>query len=159
MYTAREGTSGGFIRLATNRPATATSNMWMDKYQPSCKITNFYLLISVHEVHDRVMVVVVMHILGCIHRQHQVVGSQPVSLCVSITEDAGLQHLVITVTNTCNNTPRSVTHTHTNAFCICTSLPISTLSYVTSICWQTCNKPWCTCSCMYRMQHYMHTFA
>ena len=60
------------------------------------------LLISVHEVHDAIMVVVVMHILGCIHWQHQVVGPQPVTLCVSVTEDTSLKHLVITVPNTCS---------------------------------------------------------
>lgn len=60
-----------------------------------------HLLISVHEVHNTIMMVVVVHVLGCIHRQHQVVGSQPIPLCVSITEDTCLQHLVITVANTC----------------------------------------------------------
>ena len=61
-----------------------------------------HLLVSVHEVHDTVVVVVVVHILGCIHWQHQVVGSQPIPLCVSVTEDTSLQHLVITVPDTCS---------------------------------------------------------
>ena len=43
------------------------------------------------------MVVVVVHILGRIDWQHQVVGSQPVPLGVCVTENTRLQHLVITV--------------------------------------------------------------
>ena len=65
--------------------------------------TQSHLLISVHEVHNTIMVVVVVHVLGCIHRQHQVVGSQPIPLCVSVTENTCLQHLVVTVSNTCIN--------------------------------------------------------
>ncbi len=61
-----------------------------------------HLLISVHEVHDSIVVVVVVHVLGCIHWQHQVVGPQPIPLSVGVTEDTCLQHLVITVPNTCS---------------------------------------------------------
>ena len=64
-------------------------------------VTKPHLLVSVHEVHDAIMVVVVVHVLGCIHGQHQVVGAQPIPLCVSVTEDTRLQHLVITVSDTC----------------------------------------------------------
>ena len=71
-----------------------------------------HLLISVHEVHDSIMVVVVVHVLGCIHRQHEVVGPQPIPLGVSVTEDTCLQHLVITVPNTCNTNIHKLLTTH-----------------------------------------------
>lgn len=48
--------------------------------------------------------VVVVSTLGCVDGEHEVVGSQPVSLCVSIAEDTGLEHLVVTVSNTCKDT-------------------------------------------------------
>ncbi len=71
-----------------------------------------HLLISVHEVHDSIVVVVVVHILGCIHRQHQVVGSQPIPLGISVAEDTCLQHLVITVPNTCSTNTNKLWITH-----------------------------------------------
>lgn len=60
------------------------------------------LLISVHEVHGAIMVVVVVRTLGGVDRKHEVIRSQPVSLCISIAEDSGLEHFVITVSNACN---------------------------------------------------------
>ena len=49
-----------------------------------------YLLISVHEVHNTIVVVVVVHILGCVDWQHEVVGAEPVPLSVCVTEDTRL---------------------------------------------------------------------
>ena len=86
--------------LSNGLATTPKQHLQSKKLQDSW--TNPHLLVSVHEVHDAVMVVVVVHILGCIHGQHEVVGSQPIPLCVSVTEDTRLQHLVITVSNTCS---------------------------------------------------------
>ncbi len=58
-----------------------------------------HLLIAVHEIHEAVMVVVVVRALGCIDGQQQVVGAQAVALCVSVAEDTCLQQLVIRVSN------------------------------------------------------------
>ena len=68
-----------------------------------------------HEVHDAVMVVVVVDILGGIHRQHEVVGSQPIPLCVSVTENTRLQHLIITVPNACTTNSWPVQHRYAKA--------------------------------------------
>ena len=47
-----------------------------------------YLLISVEEVHEALMVIVMMWILGCVWWQQQVVGAQTMTLGISVREDA-----------------------------------------------------------------------
>lgn len=64
------------------------------------------LAVPVHEVHEAIMVVVVMSTLGGVHRQLEVVGAQPVTLCVSIAEYTRLQQLVVTVGDTCGNSSK-----------------------------------------------------
>lgn len=54
-----------------------------------------HLLIAVHEVHEAVVVVVVVRALGRVDGQQQVVGAQAVALRVRIAEDARLQQLVV----------------------------------------------------------------
>ena len=60
------------------------------------------LLIAVHEVHEAVVVVVVVRALGRVNGQQQVVGPQAVALCVCVAEDARLQQLVVGVANACS---------------------------------------------------------
>ena len=67
---------------------------------------NTHLLIPVHEVHEPVVVVVVVGALWRIGGDHEVVGPQPVPLCVGVAEDAGLQQLVIAVPNACRSRQR-----------------------------------------------------
>lgn len=59
------------------------------------------LLIAVGEVHEAIVVVVVVGALGRVGGQEQVVGAQAVALRVCIREDARLQQLVIRVPNAC----------------------------------------------------------
>ena len=54
-----------------------------------------HLLIPGHEVHEALVVVVVVSRLRSVGGQQQVVGAQPVALCVCVGEDAGLQQLVV----------------------------------------------------------------
>ena len=68
--------------------------------------THAHLLIPVHEVHEPVVVVVVVGALGRIGGDHQIVGPQPVPLRVCIAEDAGLQQLVVAVPNACKSRQR-----------------------------------------------------
>jgi hypothetical protein len=56
-----------------------------------------HLLVSLHEVHGAVVVVVVVRRLGGVGGQHQVVGPQAVALRVGVGEDARLQQLVVRV--------------------------------------------------------------
>jgi hypothetical protein len=51
----------------------------------------------VHEVHQAVVVVVVVRALGRVDGQHEVVAAEAVALRVLIGEDARLQQLVIGV--------------------------------------------------------------
>ena len=62
---------------------------------------NTHLLVAVHEVHETIVVVIVVGALWSVPGQHEVVGAQPVALCVRIAEDARLQQLVIGVPNAC----------------------------------------------------------
>lgn len=91
-----------------------------DRVKAGRKVVHF--LIPVHEVHGAIVVVVVVRTLGCVDWQHEVVGSQPVSLCVSIAEDTGLEHLVITVSNSCNNSSMTIS---TSGLCTPTPTPTS----------------------------------
>ena len=50
-----------------------------------------YLLISVHEVHETFMVIVMVSTFGGIDRQLQIVWSKTVSLTISVGEDPGLE--------------------------------------------------------------------
>lgn len=59
------------------------------------------LLVTVHEVHEAVVVVVVVRALGRVGRQHQVVGPQAMALRVRVREDARLQQLVVRVADAC----------------------------------------------------------
>ena len=59
------------------------------------------LLVAMHEIHEAVVVVVVVRALGRVGRQHQVVGPQAVALRVRVREDARLQQLVVRVANAC----------------------------------------------------------
>ena len=61
-------TANVLIELANKHEATTTHAGRQMRKPLYNKSTD--LLVSVHEVHDGVMVVVVVHILGCIHRQH-----------------------------------------------------------------------------------------
>lgn len=54
-----------------------------------------YLFIPMHEVHEAIMVVIMMGALGGIGRQHQVVGAEAMPLGVAIGESPALEHLVI----------------------------------------------------------------
>ena len=60
-----------------------------------------HLLIAVHEVHEAVVVVVVVRALGRVDGQQQVVGAQAVALRVRVAEDARLQQLVVRVADAC----------------------------------------------------------
>jgi hypothetical protein len=57
----------------------------------------------VHEIHEAFMMIVVVSTLGSIHRQHQIIGTQAVSLGISIGEDTGLQKLVVCVVHPRDN--------------------------------------------------------
>ncbi len=59
------------------------------------------LLVAVHEVHEAVVVVVVVRALGRVGGQHEVVGPQAVALRVRVREDARLQQLVVRVADAC----------------------------------------------------------
>ena len=63
-----------------------------------------HLLGALHDVHEAVVVVVVVRALGGVDRQQQVVAPQAVPLGVLVGEDAGLQQLVITVVHACSGT-------------------------------------------------------
>jgi hypothetical protein len=69
-----------------------------------------HLLVTMHEVHEPLMVVVVVLALWGIHGQQQVVGAQAMTLSVCIGEDASLQQLVITVAHTCMRNTLIVTN-------------------------------------------------
>lgn len=60
-----------------------------------------HLLCAAHEIHEAIVVVVVVRALGGVDWQHEVVASQPVALRVLVGKDAGLQHLVVTVADAC----------------------------------------------------------
>lgn len=60
-----------------------------------------HLLIAVREVHEAVVVVVVVGPLGGIGGQQQVVGAQAVALRVRVRKDARLQQLVVRVPDAC----------------------------------------------------------
>ena len=66
-----------------------------------------HLLIAVGEVHEAIVVVVVVGALGRIGGQQQVVGAKAVALGVRVREDARLQQLVIRVANACAWMPTS----------------------------------------------------
>lgn len=56
-----------------------------------------HLLIPVHEVHEAIMVVIVVSTFWCIHRKHQVVWTKAVPLGVSIGENSRLEQLIIRI--------------------------------------------------------------
>lgn len=60
-----------------------------------------HLLIAMGEVHEAVVVVVVVGALGRIGGQEQIVGAQAVALRVRVREDARLQQLVVRVADAC----------------------------------------------------------
>ena len=76
-----------------------------------CLQMTTYLLIPLGEVHSALIVVVLVGALGGVHREQLVVGPQPVPLCITVGEDAGLQQLVIGGSQTCtsiNSQPQQV---------------------------------------------------
>jgi hypothetical protein len=62
-----------------------------------------HLFVPDHEVHEAVVVVVVVGRLGGVGGQHEVVGTQPVALRISVGEDARLQEFVVGVADARNN--------------------------------------------------------
>ena len=60
-----------------------------------------------HEVHEPLMVIVVMSTFGCINWQLKVVRTKTVSLSVSIREDTRLKQLVVRVMYPRNNDSRA----------------------------------------------------
>eukprot|EP00878_Enallax_costatus_P034717 GHUV01038535.1.p1 GENE.GHUV01038535.1~~GHUV01038535.1.p1 ORF type:complete len:177 (+),score=26.65 GHUV01038535.1:208-738(+) len=87
------------FRLLEHLQTTAPEQQ-TQAYAPAWEVVD--LLVPVHEVHEAIVVVVVMRTLGGVDRQLQVVGAQSVALCVSITEDTRLEQLVVTVCDTCS---------------------------------------------------------
>uniref|UniRef100_A0A0A9CT79 Cat1 n=1 Tax=Arundo donax TaxID=35708 RepID=A0A0A9CT79_ARUDO len=61
------------------------------------------LLIPVHEVHEAIMVVVVVSTFRCIHRKHQIVGAETVPLGISIGENSRLEQLIIRIVDSRDN--------------------------------------------------------
>lgn len=62
---------------------------------PILAIRKTDLFIAVHEVHGSFVVIVMMGVLGSVGRQHQIVCSQSVPLCISVAECSALKHLVV----------------------------------------------------------------
>ena len=60
-----------------------------------------HLLVAVGEVHEALVVVVVVCALGRVGGQQQVVGPQPVALRVRVRENPRLQQLVVRVVDAC----------------------------------------------------------
>lgn len=55
------------------------------------------LFISMHEVHETIVMVVVVRTFGSIHWKHKVVTAKTVALGVLVTEYSSLQQFVVTV--------------------------------------------------------------
>ncbi|MFS7959977.1 hypothetical protein Hanom_Chr08g00697461 [Helianthus anomalus] len=66
-----------------------------------------YLLISVHEIHESIIVIIMMSTLRSICRKLQIVRSKTVSLSVRIRENTGLQQLIIRIIDPRNNDSRT----------------------------------------------------
>lgn len=58
------------------------------------------LFIALHEVHEAIVMVVMMRAFGCVRRQHQVIAAETMALRILIGKDASLQEFVVAVMNT-----------------------------------------------------------
>lgn len=117
------------INLKSNRASNKSKFRWINKHKTRVTsqllqqlqqqrhqlrkrmVTNFilgrreseivkYLLIPVHEIHQSLMVIVVMSRLGSINWELQIVWAKSVPLSISIWEDSSLEQLIIWIVDT-----------------------------------------------------------
>ena len=85
----------------------ARSHRYRDPHLLKVSVKSTHLLVAVREVHEALVVVVVVRTLGRVGGQQQVVGAQPMALRVRVREDARLQKLVVRVVDAYTPKPES----------------------------------------------------